>query len=165
MRAELHPRRAAGAGCAPCPRCQYRRAAAILRGMSIQYPIPRGTREVTLTTTVGQTVFGPFEFLLYDPADIEPWGSFGDPLENKPYIQKQQLRTWKVEDWTWSDWQPVVARYLGEISLLDAQVGRLLAEFGSFGAHLRQVENRLDAGERGIELLQLVMRVNGRHKV
>lgn len=34
--------------------------------------------------------------------------------------------TWGVEGWTWNDWAPVVARYLGTISLLDAQIGRIL---------------------------------------
>ncbi len=63
---------------------------------------------------------------MYSPAQIEPWPSFGDPLEAKPYAQAQQRRTWNVESWTWDDWAPVVGRYLGDISLLDAQVGRLL---------------------------------------
>jgi arylsulfatase A-like enzyme len=63
---------------------------------------------------------------LYSPDAIPPWPSFPDPLIGKPYIQAQQRRTWDVEGWTWSDWAPIVGRYLGEISLLDAQVGRVL---------------------------------------
>lgn len=39
--------------------------------MSVLYPIPRGTREVTLAASAGQTVFGPIGFLLYDSLDIE----------------------------------------------------------------------------------------------
>lgn len=64
---------------------------------------------------------------MYNPKDIMPWPSFPDPLTNKPYIQKQQRRTWQVDDWTWDNWSPIVARYLGEISLIDAQVGRILS--------------------------------------
>ena len=60
------------------------------------------------------------------PDSIPPWPSFGDPLSNKPYIQAQQLRTWNIDHWTWADWAPIVGRYLGEITLLDAQVGRIL---------------------------------------
>lgn len=42
-------------------------------GMSLTNPIPRGTREVTVTTAPGQTVFGPIDFLLFDPADLALW--------------------------------------------------------------------------------------------
>jgi len=63
---------------------------------------------------------------MYPPSRIPPWPSFGDPLVGKPYAQRQQLRTWNVESWTWDDWSAVVGRYLGEITLLDHEVGRLL---------------------------------------
>lgn len=63
---------------------------------------------------------------MYRAEDIEPWPSFPDLLTGKPYAQAQQRRTWQVEGWTWEMWAPIVARYLGTISLLDAQVGRLL---------------------------------------
>ncbi len=70
---------------------------------------------------------------MYPPADIPPWPSFPDPLTGKPYIQAQMRRTWKIDGWTWEQWAPIVARYLGEISLLDAQVGRLLDELDRLG--------------------------------
>jgi len=63
---------------------------------------------------------------MYPPDKIAPWPSFPDPMVGKPYIQAQQRRTWKIADWTWQDWAPVVGRYLGEISLMDAQIGRIL---------------------------------------
>ncbi|MGI6494565.1 MAG: sulfatase-like hydrolase/transferase [Kiritimatiellia bacterium] len=69
----------------------------------------------------------------FDPARIPPWGSFGDPLENKPAIQRQQLLSWKLDGRPWEEWAPTVARYLGEISLLDAQVGRVLDELRRLG--------------------------------
>jgi len=65
-------------------------------------------------------------YSMYPGAEISPWPSFPDPLLDKPYIQAQQRRTWGIEGWTWEQWAPVVGRYLGEISLLDAQVGRIL---------------------------------------
>ena len=70
---------------------------------------------------------------MYAPDRIPPWPSYPDPLTGKPYIQKQQRRTWGVEQWTWRDWSPIVARYLGDISLLDHQVGRLLAALDELG--------------------------------
>lgn len=70
---------------------------------------------------------------MYPPESIEPWGSFDDPLENKPYIQKQQKHTWKIENWTWDDWAPVVARYYAEISHMDQQIGRVLNKLDADG--------------------------------
>ncbi|MBV9849522.1 MAG: sulfatase-like hydrolase/transferase, partial [Armatimonadetes bacterium] len=69
----------------------------------------------------------------YPPEDIPPWPGFPDPLCGKPYAQAQQRRTWGVDGWTWRDWAPVVGRYLGEITLLDAQIGRLLAHLQALG--------------------------------
>lgn len=63
---------------------------------------------------------------MYDPTDIEPWPSFEEQFQGKPYIQRQQLMSWGISDWTWEDWRPIVSRYLGEIALLDAQIGRVL---------------------------------------
>lgn len=60
------------------------------------------------------------------PEQVSPWPSFGDPLIGKPYIQGQQKRSWMIENWTWEQWAPIVARYLGQISLLDSQLGRVL---------------------------------------
>ena len=70
---------------------------------------------------------------MYDAADVEPWPSFPDPLVSKPYIQRQQRMSWQVEGWDWSRWAPTVALYLAEVSLLDAQVGRVLAALDELG--------------------------------
>jgi arylsulfatase A-like enzyme len=70
---------------------------------------------------------------LYPPAAIPPWPSYPDPLTNKPYIQRKQRQTWGIEHWTWEDWAPVVGRYLGEITLLDHQLGRILSELDRLG--------------------------------
>jgi arylsulfatase A-like enzyme len=70
---------------------------------------------------------------MYRPETLPPWPSFPDPLRGKPYIQHQQRRTWQVDHWDWADWAPLVGRYLGEITLLDAQVGRVLAALAGLG--------------------------------
>jgi arylsulfatase A-like enzyme len=64
--------------------------------------------------------------MLVDPKTIPPWPSFPDPLVGKPFIQRQQIRTWGLEGWKWEQWAPVVARYLGEVALIDHQAGRIL---------------------------------------
>jgi arylsulfatase A-like enzyme len=70
---------------------------------------------------------------LYPPDSVPPWPSFGDPLTGKPYIQRQQRVNWRVEGWSWEQWAPTVGRYLGEISLIDAQIGRMLNALDAWG--------------------------------
>ena len=74
----------------------------------------------------------PFASLV-NPATVPPWPSFPDPLAGKPYIQRQQLRSWGLEQWSWRDWAPIVARYLGEVALIDSQVGRVLHTLDEMG--------------------------------
>lgn len=74
----------------------------------------------------------PFASLI-KPEDVPPWPSFPDPLDGKPYIQRQQLRSWGIDGWTWAQWAPVVAYYLGVIALIDEQVGRVLAALDALG--------------------------------
>jgi arylsulfatase A-like enzyme len=76
----------------------------------------------------------PYFSQLYSPHTIRPWPSFPDPLVNKPYIQAQMRRTWKVDSWTWEEhWAPIVSRYLGEITLMDRQIGRILDGLEALG--------------------------------
>ncbi len=70
---------------------------------------------------------------MFKPGEIPPWPGSGDALEGKPYIQAQQRRTWQVEHFTWQDWAPVVSLYLGDIALLDAQIGRVLDALEELG--------------------------------
>lgn len=70
---------------------------------------------------------------MYNPKDIPPWPSFGDNFTNKPYIQAQQLRSWKLDGWSWDQWAHLVARYLGEISLLDNCIGSVLERLNTLG--------------------------------
>lgn len=70
---------------------------------------------------------------LVNPSQVPPWPGFPDSLAGKPFIQAQQRRTWRLDGWSWQDWAPIVARYLGEVSLLDAQVGRLLEALDRLG--------------------------------
>ncbi len=70
---------------------------------------------------------------MYPSDQVPPWPSSGDPMESKPYVQWLQQKRWGVEDWSWQEWAPAVSRYLGDISLLDAQVGKLLDALDEFG--------------------------------
>jgi arylsulfatase A-like enzyme len=70
---------------------------------------------------------------MYDPASIPPHPNFDDPLDNKPAVQKIKRQHWETEDKTWEHWQRLLAFYYGEITLIDDQVGRLLAELERLG--------------------------------
>ena len=72
---------------------------------------------------------------MYDPDDIEPWESFGDPLENKPYIQQQQIVNWNLEELTWDDWKSCVAAYRGMVSQVDDAFGKILAHLKKLGIY------------------------------
>ena len=43
----------------------------------------------------------------YDPAAIEPSAKLPEPFADKPYIQRQMPVTWKIDEWTWTDWRPL----------------------------------------------------------
>lgn len=70
---------------------------------------------------------------MYRPEDIQPWPGFYDDLKNKPYMQKQMRVGRGTDKLSWEDWSPMVARYFGEISLLDAHIGRLLDGLDQLG--------------------------------
>lgn len=71
---------------------------------------------------------------LYDPDDVEVWGSFAETFADKPYIQRQQLYSWGVETYSWAQWAPIVARYHGIISQMDDAIGRILTTLEETGA-------------------------------
>jgi len=63
---------------------------------------------------------------MYDADEIPVWESFHDTFKDKPYIQKQQLNSWKVDKYTWDDWKHIVARYYAFITQMDDAVGQVL---------------------------------------
>ena len=76
---------------------------------------------------------------LYNSNDIPPWPSFEEDFKNKPYIQKQQLYSWNIEDLTWQDWKETVALYYATISEIDNAIGKILDKLDK----LNQADNTL----------------------
>jgi arylsulfatase A-like enzyme len=70
---------------------------------------------------------------LYKPEDMIEWGSFKDDFHNKPYIQKQNVVSWDLDEKTWEDWSFYVARYYAVISQIDDAVGKVLAALKESG--------------------------------
>ncbi|WP_066188202.1 sulfatase-like hydrolase/transferase [Gracilibacillus timonensis] len=60
---------------------------------------------------------------LYRDLDLEPWGNFIDSSNNKPAIH--DVKRSKNRDW--ETFEPYVKHYFANVSLIDEQVGRLIA--------------------------------------
>ena len=78
----------------------------------------------------------PFD-VMYKPEDIEKWGGFDDKFINKPYMHKQQVINWNLEDKSWEEWSRTVALYYGFISQYDDAIGLILKNLEDIG----QLEN------------------------
>ena len=78
----------------------------------------------------------PFD-TMYKPEDIEMWGGFDDGFAGKPYIHKQQVINWELEDRNWEQWSNTVALYYGYVSQYDDAIGRILNNLEDTG----QLEN------------------------
>lgn len=75
----------------------------------------------------------PF-YSMYADQELPPWGGANDSLEGKPYMHRQQLLNWGLEDMTWQDWLPCVRHYYGMVSQIDDSIGLLLAALRESGA-------------------------------
>ena len=63
---------------------------------------------------------------MYKPEDIQPIPSFFDDMSTKPAIQTQTAIYWGVDNLPWSDWQKLISKYMGEVTLIDDMVGRVM---------------------------------------
>ncbi|MCO5238440.1 MAG: sulfatase-like hydrolase/transferase [Chitinophagaceae bacterium] len=63
---------------------------------------------------------------MYDPAAIKPWGNFPDRMKGKPYIQRQMLYNWGIEQYTWKEWAVYMQHYYAMISQTDDAIGMIL---------------------------------------
>ena len=70
---------------------------------------------------------------MYNPDEIERWGTLDDTYEGKPYIHKQQTLNWGLEGKTWEDWKYTVALYYGLVSQYDDALGRILDKVEELG--------------------------------
>ncbi len=58
--------------------------------------------------------------------EIPAWGNFGDKFEGKPYIQRQMVYNWGLENYTWKEWQDYMRSYYAMVEQVDDAIGRLL---------------------------------------
>lgn len=69
----------------------------------------------------------------YADVKIPKWGNFDDKFENKPYIQRQQVFNWGLENYTWSEWQQYIRSYYAVIEQIDDAIGILLNDLEKKG--------------------------------
>jgi len=111
--------------------CYYlaERAIAMLRDMAASYR--RDGRPFHLSLHF----FGPHlpytvpaEYAdLYDPALVSRSPSMAETFAGKPSVQASYSRHWAFDTYAWKDWQRIVTMYWGYVTLIDAQIGRVLA--------------------------------------
>jgi len=65
-------------------------------------------------------------YSMYPPESIPMDPGFEDGLGDKPTHYRHISQMWGVHDMAWRDWQEIIARYYGYISLIDACIGRFI---------------------------------------
>jgi len=70
---------------------------------------------------------------MYPPEEIELPKSIEDTFEGAPYARRQLKLSWEIEDLTDDDIRRLMSLYYGEISLMDHEIGRVLAELDKLG--------------------------------
>lgn len=63
---------------------------------------------------------------MYDPESIPPWNNFDESFEGKPAAHLRKHQEWNLGEKDWSWWQQVIAKYYGDVTLVDECVGRVL---------------------------------------
>ncbi len=69
----------------------------------------------------------------YATRSIPEWGNFRDQLDNKPYIQYQQLLNWGIDEYEWDKWENYMRSYYAIIEQVDDAIGMLLDELEAKG--------------------------------
>ncbi|MCK5199741.1 MAG: sulfatase-like hydrolase/transferase, partial [Spirochaetales bacterium] len=65
-------------------------------------------------------------YSMYNPSDIPVDPAFNESFENKPIHQKHVSQMWGVNELPWEEWQEIIARYYGYITLIDKNIGRYI---------------------------------------
>jgi arylsulfatase A-like enzyme len=69
----------------------------------------------------------------YDPADVELPASMAETFDGKPHVQQDYSAHWTFDSFTPDQWRELTAAYWGYVTLIDDQVGRILATLDELG--------------------------------
>lgn len=64
---------------------------------------------------------------LYDPADVVLPASMEETFDGKPQVQRNYAAHWAVDRFSPDAWRKLIAVYWGYVTLIDDQIGRVLA--------------------------------------
>ncbi len=67
-------------------------------------------------------------YSMYDPRAIPEDPAYRETWENKPDVHDLYARYFGLDRWDWRQWQELVARYWGYVTMLDDLTGRILAQ-------------------------------------
>lgn len=70
---------------------------------------------------------------MYDPAEVPSPESLGETFERKPTMHRKLPRLRGVADFDAATWRVLTARYWGFVTLIDAQIGRILEALEDLG--------------------------------
>ncbi len=65
-------------------------------------------------------------YSMYDPPGIPVDPAFEECFSNKPVHHKHVSQMWGVFELPWEEWQKIIARYFGYISLIDKSIGQYM---------------------------------------
>ncbi len=78
--------------------------------------------------------FIPQEYAdLYNPSLVERHPSMQDTFEGKPQVHRSYSQHWAFDTYPWETWQKLVAMFWGYVTLIDEQIGRILAAMDDLG--------------------------------
>ncbi|WP_051389125.1 sulfatase-like hydrolase/transferase [Arthrobacter sp. 35W] len=70
---------------------------------------------------------------LVDPAVVELPGSFAETFNGKPLVQQTYADYWSTDCFSTEEWKKLTAVYWGYVSMIDFQIGRILAVLQELG--------------------------------
>jgi len=60
---------------------------------------------------------------MYNPAEIPPWPNFNETFLGKPTSHLKKHQDWNLQNKDWEWWENIVAKYYGDVTLIDDLVG------------------------------------------
>ncbi|MGW4800844.1 sulfatase-like hydrolase/transferase, partial [Nonomuraea sp. NPDC004297] len=70
---------------------------------------------------------------MYDPERVPLPASMAETFDGKPEVQRRYSEYWSADSFDADAWRGLIAAYWGYVSLIDAQIGRLLSALRELG--------------------------------